>query len=74
VTGKDLILKVMSILGTNGANYRCLEFHIEKDCTMNSDDDLSIANMTVEAGAKTSIIFNEAIKTGSKNLKSDAGF
>ena len=71
VTGKDLILKVMSILGTNGANYRCLEFHIEKDCTMNSDDDLSIANMTVEAGAKTSIIFNEAIETGSKNVKSD---
>lgn len=72
VTGKDLILKVMSILGTNGANYRCLEFHIDRDCNLNSDDDLSIANMTVEAGAKTSIIFNRSNDAGSKKLQSDA--
>lgn len=71
VTGKDLILKLLSILGTNGANYRCLEFHLEKDCDLNSDDDLSIANMTVEAGAKTSIIFNKSQKGSYRKLESD---
>ena len=73
VVGKDLILKVMSILGTNGANYRCMEFRIGSESGMNRDDDLSIANMTVEAGAKTSIIFNEAHRVKDQSLKSDEG-
>lgn len=71
VTGKDLILKVMSILGTNGANYRSMEFNIARECNLNTDDDLSIANMTVEAGAKTSIIFNRSKTTDFRNLQSD---
>ncbi|WP_393971629.1 aconitase/3-isopropylmalate dehydratase large subunit family protein [Oxyplasma meridianum] len=71
IAGKDLILKAMSILGTNGANYKSIEFRIERECEMNRDDDLSIANMTVEAGAKTSIIFNEGHSVKNTWLKSD---
>lgn len=53
VTGKDVILDIISKIGVDGANYRCMEFITEDGAHLHLDDRLAIANMTVEAGAKT---------------------
>ncbi|MCW6170785.1 MAG: 3-isopropylmalate dehydratase large subunit [Thermoplasmatales archaeon] len=73
VTGKDVVLKILSILGTNGANYKSIEVRLDKECDMSQDDNLAIANMTVEAGAKTSIIMNEALHNLGADVISDYG-
>ncbi|MGP6293688.1 aconitase/3-isopropylmalate dehydratase large subunit family protein [Caldiplasma sukawensis] len=51
--GKDIILEILKRIGTSGANYMSMEFVSDNDISL--DDRLSIANMTVEAGAKTCI-------------------
>ena len=71
VTGKDVVLKILSILGTNGANYKSIEVRLDKECGLSQDDSLAIANMTVEAGAKTSIIMNEAVNKVRTDIISD---
>ncbi|MCL4420429.1 MAG: aconitase/3-isopropylmalate dehydratase large subunit family protein [Candidatus Thermoplasmatota archaeon] len=71
VTGKDVVLKILSILGTNGANYKSIEVRLDKECGLSQDDNLAIANMTVEAGAKTSIIMNEAVNKVRTDIISD---
>lgn len=56
VFAKDLILKVISILGTDGANYRALEFDGKAVRSMIMDERFTLTNMSVEAGAKAAII------------------
>ena len=55
VSGKDVILHLIGLIGVDGALYRSLEFTGEgvKDLTI--DDRLCIANMAIEAGAKNGI-------------------
>ncbi len=55
-TGKDVILNIISKIGVDGANYMSMEFHPSSDTRLQLDDRLAIANMTVEAGAKTCIL------------------
>jgi 3-isopropylmalate/(R)-2-methylmalate dehydratase large subunit len=55
VSGKDLILKVISILGVNGANYKALEFSGPGIKNISMDSRLSVSNMAIEAGGKTGI-------------------
>ena len=52
---KDLILHVIGMLGADGANYKCLEFVGESLKGMSVSDRMTVANMTVEAGAKCGI-------------------
>jgi 3-isopropylmalate/(R)-2-methylmalate dehydratase large subunit len=70
LTGKDIILKILQEIGVNGANYMAMEFQIDRSVQMNEDDDLAMANMTMEGGAKTCIILNENSKFKSKYEKS----
>lgn len=56
VTGKDLALYVMSVLGPDGANYMAIEYTGEAISKMSVDSRLSLCNMAVEAGAKNGII------------------
>ena len=53
VSGKDVILHLIGLLGVDGARYRSLEFLNAEALTM--DDRLTIANMAIECGAKNGI-------------------
>ena len=55
VSGKDVILHLIGLIGVDGGLYQSLEFSGEGVARLNMDDRLTIANMAVEAGAKNGI-------------------
>ncbi len=55
VSGKDVILHLIGLIGVDGALYRSLEFTGEGVGSLSMDDRFSIANMAIEAGAKNGI-------------------
>ena len=55
VSGKDVILHLIGMIGVDGALYRSLEFTGEGVKELSMDDRLCIANMAIEAGAKNGI-------------------
>jgi 3-isopropylmalate/(R)-2-methylmalate dehydratase large subunit len=62
VMSKDLILRIISELGTDGANYKSMEFHGTTIDKMHIGPRMTICNMSVEAGAKSCIMpFNQYI-------------
>jgi 3-isopropylmalate/(R)-2-methylmalate dehydratase large subunit len=54
VSGKDLILHLIGILGVDGARYNSLEFTGDV-ASLTMDDRFTISNMAIEAGAKNGI-------------------
>ena len=55
VTGKDLILAVLSEIGVGGGTNAVLEFVGDGAEALSVDERLAVANMAVEAGAETGI-------------------
>lgn len=55
VSGKDVILHLIGMIGVDGALYRSLEFTGEGVLSLSMDDRLCICNMAIEAGAKNGI-------------------
>ena len=55
VSGKDVILHIIGMIGVDGALYRSMEFTGEGLSTLSMDDRLCMANMAIEAGAKNGI-------------------
>jgi 3-isopropylmalate/(R)-2-methylmalate dehydratase large subunit len=56
VSAKDLILKIISTLGSGGATYKGIEFTGKTVEDMSIDGRLTMCNMVIEAGAKAGII------------------
>lgn len=56
VTGKDIILEIIRILGEAGANYKCLEFGGSAMDQLSFDTRTTISNMAIECGAKGAIM------------------
>ncbi|MBC5647481.1 3-isopropylmalate dehydratase large subunit [Christensenella tenuis] len=55
VSGKDVILHIIGMIGVDGALYQSMEFGGEGLASLTIDDRLCIANMAIEAGGKNGI-------------------
>ncbi len=56
VSGKDIILAVIRLLGTSGATGQAIEYSGEALSKLTVDDRLTMCNMTIEAGARFGIM------------------
>lgn len=55
VSGKDVILHVIGMIGVDGALYKSMEFVGDGIADLSMDDRFTIANMAIEAGGKNGI-------------------
>jgi len=56
ISGKDVILRILKEIGTDGAAYKAIEYYGDSVRQLSIDSRMTICNMGVEAGAKTAII------------------
>ncbi len=55
ISGKDIILHIIGMIGVDGALYRSMEFTGDGIAHLSMDDRFTIANMAIEAGGKNGI-------------------
>jgi 3-isopropylmalate/(R)-2-methylmalate dehydratase large subunit len=74
IMAKDIILQIIGDIGTDGANYKAMQFagNIMKDLPM--EERLTLTNMTTEAGAKNGIIEPDEITFAYLRERTDAKY
>jgi 3-isopropylmalate/(R)-2-methylmalate dehydratase large subunit len=60
VTGKDLVLHAIGLIGVDGALYRAMEFTGQAIDELSIDGRLTMCNMAIEAGGKAGIVGYDA--------------
>ncbi len=55
VSGKDIILHIIGMIGVDGARYQSMEFMGDGIKNLSMDDRFAMANMAIEAGGKNGI-------------------
>ena len=56
VSAKDLILNIIKKIGTDGANYKAIEYYGETIENLSIAQRMTLCNMSIEMGAKTGIV------------------
>lgn len=74
VSGKDVILHIIGMIGVDGALYQSMEFSGEGLKNLSMDDRLCMANMAIEAGAKNGIFEVDEITLDYVNGRTDRQF
>lgn len=74
VSGKDVILHIIGMIGVDGALYQSMEFTGEGLKSLSMDDRLCMANMAIEAGAKNGIFEVDEITLDYVKGRTDRSF
>ncbi len=60
ITGKDLVLHTIGLIGVDGALYQAMEFAGEAIAALSMDGRFTMCNMAIEAGAKSGVVAPDA--------------
>ena len=71
VSGKDVILHIIGMIGVDGALYKSMEFVGDGIANLSMDDRFTIANMAIEAGGKNGIFPVDALAESYMNEHSN---
>jgi len=71
---KDLILRIIGVIGVDGATYRAMEFSGSCIAAMTMEERMTICNMAIEAGGKNGIIAADATTRAYVTARTDKPF
>ncbi|MFZ0453177.1 MAG: aconitase/3-isopropylmalate dehydratase large subunit family protein [Ignavibacteriaceae bacterium] len=74
LTAKDLILKVLGDITTDGGTYRALEFEGPAVFSLSVDERMTLTNMAIEAGAMNGIIAADKVIEDYVNERSNKSY